>query len=258
MRIAITVIPDALESAASSGLIFFVKGGRAVDAYLPNPIGSPDWDLIAPRDQTEELEKFVVRYISERVKGARGILKTVGVSVQYPGDTEVVRGRQIGISCESEPSEALFVIDIVPYTSTSPPPTPKVIKGVPYAPVSYLIDDLRRTAHDRDKNLVDMENELSEIVKESRRLQDIAFDELDSGEYFLDLAISKLTDEGEKTQIEDALETYKAAISNLKRYSGASDARTEEEEKIAAFRVKTARTHARLDALLAFLPPPPS
>lgn len=44
-RITNLIIPDILRSAYKNDISFMVKGGKAVDAYLQQPIGSPDWDI---------------------------------------------------------------------------------------------------------------------------------------------------------------------------------------------------------------------
>ena len=46
-RISNMYVPKILQNAYKTGYKFYVKGGRAVDAYLRHPIGSPDWDIIA-------------------------------------------------------------------------------------------------------------------------------------------------------------------------------------------------------------------
>lgn len=137
-RITSLLVPDLLRQARRNDIAYIVKGGKAVDAYLKNPIGSPDWDLVV--HDYEPLYSFLLNGL----KSIPSISKSISESstVLELGNKKFY-GKQICISnCGG-----MWVIDLMKMPGKDLRGV--VIDGIPYIQLSRLVTDLEQTVADR-------------------------------------------------------------------------------------------------------------
>tara|TARA_Y100000389_G_scaffold192634_1_gene220343 strand:- start:829 stop:1941 length:1113 start_codon:yes stop_codon:yes gene_type:complete len=141
-------IPKILKELykTEKGKFFYVKGGKAADAYLSKSTFSPDWDIIvyAPENSTEYFDT-VVRFLVDK-------LNTNYVSISLNINQKEIQGYQLGF-----PEHNLYSIDIFPgdekLTLEQFQSKQEVKKGIPYLKLPYLLADLAKTAQDRKEQL---------------------------------------------------------------------------------------------------------
>jgi hypothetical protein len=153
-RINNVIVPRILKDLYRFGINFYVKGGKAVDAYLSEKIGSPDWDIIV---NTESFDTSV-QYITSELQKSLG--KRVKIDSQYITLNDLT-GIQIGIDYD----DLFWAVDVFP--SDVDPSIVSVIDGIPYLGLSYLIEDLKQTSYDRAKKL----KEEGDLVTTQEQLQ---------------------------------------------------------------------------------------
>jgi hypothetical protein len=153
-RINNVIVPRILKDLYRFGINFYVKGGKAVDAYLSEKIGSPDWDIIV---NTESFDTSV-QYITSELQKSLG--KRVKIDSQYITLKDLT-GIQIGIDYD----DLFWAVDVFP--SDVDPSIVSVIDGIPYLGLSYLIEDLKQTSYDRAKKL----KEEGDLVTTQEQLQ---------------------------------------------------------------------------------------
>lgn len=139
-RINNNLVPIILKKLHDFGTNYYVKGGKAVDAYLSEKIGSPDWDIIVDPGSF----KTFVDYLTRELKKSLG--KRVKIDSQDV-TLENLKGIQIGIDY----NDLFWAVDVFP--SDVDPEKVTVIDGIPYLGLTYLIEDLKQTSYDRAKKL---------------------------------------------------------------------------------------------------------
>jgi len=139
-RISNHIVPIVLKDALRQGFVFYIYGGKAVDAHMNklDTIGSPDWDIKCER--FNELAEFIRDGIIKQLPKIE--LSTDGVSL---GDT---RGIQIGIITNNDRCKKLYFVDVF-YKQQTNTQAIKYIDGLPYITRADLVDDLRQTVVDR-------------------------------------------------------------------------------------------------------------
>lgn len=141
-RLQREIIPYILEEAYDEGFMFYVKGGRAVDAYLETPIGSPDWDVIS--NDYNGLSNFIFKRLKSMPFIANMVRKD---RVDAMGD----KGFQIGLNiCDD-----FYLVDVVEGDVKQQYITD--IFGIPYLRKDLLIKNLNQTIIDRQNRLHNLE-----------------------------------------------------------------------------------------------------
>ena len=146
--------------------VYYVKGGKAVDAYLSEKIGSPDWDIIVEPKSFE----LCIEYITTRVQTSLG--EKVKIDTQ-----DVVFKNLKGIKIGIDYNDLFWTVDIFPQIVD--PLKLSVIGGIPYLGLSFLIKNLKQNSFNRSKILEDQEKlvprkeqELIENLKDTTELKD--------------------------------------------------------------------------------------
>ena len=247
-RITSLIVPNLLRQARERDIAYIVKGGKAVDAYLKNPIGSPDWDLVV--HDYEPLYSFLLNGL----KSIPSISKSISESttVMELGNKKF-HGKQIGITnCGG-----MWVIDIMRMPGKDLMGV--VIDGIPYMQLSRLIADLEETLTDRGRLVMqqlfgmgDTEFLIQNQKKAAARVK-IASDRLlmnmmkacantdpdkiEKCQRILKTRLQDLNDAYETEQVLNSRKTYENFI--------------KERDNAEHLRTKFARTRARLTTLLA-------
>lgn len=139
-RITNNIVPTIFKDLQLYNIKFYVKGGKAVDAYLSEKVGSPDWDIIVDPEQFQMCVDYIIRQLE----------KTLGSKVKI--DTQIItlnseKGLQIGMDYK----DLFWVIDVFPGNIDRSKLT--LINDIPYLGLSYLIEDLKETSSDRSERL---------------------------------------------------------------------------------------------------------
>lgn len=140
-RISNDIVPGILKDAMRQGFVFYIYGGKAVDAYMnkTDTIGSPDWDIKC--DKFEELADFIRDGILKQLPSIE--LVTDGVSLDDSNP-----GIQIGIITKNERCNKLYFVDVF-YKQRTNSQKLMFIDDLPYISHTDLLDDLRETVGDR-------------------------------------------------------------------------------------------------------------
>jgi len=127
---------------------FYVKGGKAVDAYLDNNIGSPDWDLVldASVDPIEFATKLAELFGGYEVKTAELNV----VKFDEPRDPEIsFPVFQLGIpNCSG-----MYMIDIVQDGKSITPEDIQFLEGIPFTNFVKMTSELDKAIKDRQEVL---------------------------------------------------------------------------------------------------------
>lgn len=248
-RITSLIVPNLLRQARERDIAYIVKGGKAVDAYLKNPIGSPDWDL-AVHDY-EPLYSFLLNGLKSIPSISKSISETT--TVMDLGNKKF-HGRQIGITnCGG-----MWVIDIMRMPGKDLRGV--VIDGIPYMQLSSLIVDLEKTVTDRGRLVMqqkrfgmgDTEFLIQNKKKAAARVKEVSDkllmnmmkacantdpDKIEKCQRILKARLQDLNNAHEAEQVLNSRKTYESFI--------------KERDKAEHVRTKFARTRARLTTLLA-------
>lgn len=247
-RIANLIVPNILANARKEGIQFAVKGGKAVDAYLKNPIGSPDWDIIV--HDFEPLFSF----LTERLTKIPSIRKSVTFDdVTLEIKNKKYPGKQIGITnCGG-----MWVIDIIKMSGKDLRST--VINGIPYINLKDLIFDLEDTI--KDRTLRSSQQELfglsdTETIKKRQKenAQNIEIEMSKLRENIAKIIDGSVPDKEKATRVVnrrlDNLETLYENNRHLHSYE-TYEKIFESRHNVEHFKTKLKRTQARLTTLLS-------
>lgn len=162
-RITNEIVPVALRRAFSSRLPFFVKGGRAIDAYLEIPSESPDWDVSVPDATTQTLIfNLIGDEIISKTRLKRSQIRNEIVNLK---SLKVLR-MLVDISERCNSKE---VVDIVltnkgdKYLAESK--DLGVIGGIPFKNKMLLYVDLEEVIVDREENLKETQRDFLSLKK---------------------------------------------------------------------------------------------
>lgn len=140
------VIPIILKKAYAKDLRFLVKGGKAVDVYLKEKIGSPDWDVNVDEPDNIKLVKFIKKELEKENRGELIISENVVLTIK----SQKIPITKIGIKMECDD---MWLIDIGSIKHNDDEDIgiyrANIINGIPYIQINELITDLRETLDDR-------------------------------------------------------------------------------------------------------------
>lgn len=140
------VIPIILKKAYAKDLRFLVKGGKAVDVYLKEKIGSPDWDLYVDEPDNIKLVKLIKKELEKENRGELIISENFVLTIK----SKKIPITRIGIKMECDD---MWLIDIGSIKHDDDEDIgiyrANIINGMPYIQINELIIDLRQTLDDR-------------------------------------------------------------------------------------------------------------
>lgn len=137
------ILKDIYRRRRTLGFVFYVLGGKAVDAHTAKPaysenyIGSPDWDVDLVGDNIQDFITEVVSRISHTIDGVELIVTPA--SKELPNG-EIQHGFQIGIVTASEKCGIIYFFDV--FTVHEIDFKIEVIDGIPYIPSKNLTTHL--------------------------------------------------------------------------------------------------------------------
>ena len=155
-------IPSILKEAYERGLKFYVKGGKAPDAYLKAKIGSPDWDVeVSPQD-FEDFLNYVVFSLDPDYGSGRGTSSLrLSDAVLDLEDGTAVKVKKIGtILCGGMDYMDIAMSPVVPGKFV-------VIGGIPYLNPESLEEDL--TVVEKSRRERAYSNETRESLQEFQK-----------------------------------------------------------------------------------------
>jgi hypothetical protein len=135
-RIVFVLAYKTMQTAYTSGILFAVHGGRAVDAYLRQPIGSPDWDIVV---QNTEDQDRLVDFIMEKTPNIQMIKNRATLNTEE----DVV---QLGIRLKDDD---MYFMDIAVESGWDKKVV--TIENVPYITPELLSQDLARVSRLREE-----------------------------------------------------------------------------------------------------------
>lgn len=134
-RIVNKHIPTLLRKAYKNKFRFYVKGGKAIDAYIKREIGSPDWDIICNSNDRDGLHDYIVSSLSRDMPRVNLVFSTAKLFDKT--------AKQIGIdNCDGMYFADIFEGDVDDNDYT-------VIDGIPYLRYDKLLSDIEQTSRDR-------------------------------------------------------------------------------------------------------------
>ena len=137
------ILKDIYRRRRRLGFVFYVLGGKAVDAHSANPaysenyIGSPDWDVDVVGDNIQDFITEVLSHIRAEINGVN--LVVTPASKELP-NKEIHHGFQIGISTTSEKCGIIYFFDVFRVHEIDF--RIEVIDGIPYIPSKNLTTHL--------------------------------------------------------------------------------------------------------------------
>jgi len=238
-RINNIIVPRILKYLYRFGIKYYVKGGKAVDAYLSEKIGSPDWDIIVEPKAFDTS----VQYITSELQKSLG--KRVKIDSQRT-TFENLKGIQIGIDYK----DLFWAVDLFP--NVVDPNKVSVIDGIPYLGLSYLIKDLEQTSFDRANQLEEYEALVTSEEQLQQRIQNTTNLKNETKQELLDLVGEKCANT-DIVNIKELIEDFEATVkqeSEVLSYQNISEFKSmrKEYEKLME---KTKRTKTRLVELLS-------
>lgn len=246
-RIANLIVPNILSQARKNDIPFVVKGGKAVDAYLKNPIGSPDWDIVV--HDFEPLLSFLIK----KLKNIPSISKSITVDdVTLEIKQKKYKGKQIGITnCGG-----MWVIDIIKMSTKDLRAT--VLNGIPYINLKDLIFDLEDTIEDRKIRSRQQEifglGDTETIKKQQQQNTNAIKQEMDKLRKNIEKVIAGGVDKDKATRVINRrlndLETLYENDRELHSYDKYEKI-FESRHDVEHFKTKLQRTQARLTTLLS-------
>jgi hypothetical protein len=136
-RIVFVLAYKSMQKAYTSGILFAVHGGRAVDAYLRQPIGSPDWDIVV---KNKEDQQILVDFILENTSTS---IKLTQNNATLNTENDVV---QLGIKLKDND---VYFMDIAVESDWDEEVV--MIENVPYITPDLLTKDLERVSRQREE-----------------------------------------------------------------------------------------------------------
>lgn len=167
-NLVINRIPEILQQLHRSNIKFYVKGGKAVDAYLlgKDKVGFDDWDIVTyDRDSQIEITKNIGRFVSDQMPGS--------ICIQEVSSPDEINEKVIRIGLINEKGSCLQLpVDI---SVSSKKIDISIMDHIPYISAASLKNQLEETLKDRElaysKALfeVSQEKEYQVIKKQQKR-----------------------------------------------------------------------------------------
>lgn len=137
-------MPDILINMHLQNIGYIVKGGKAIDAYLPEKekLGSDDYDIIV-QDINHVIDMTRV-FFDEMTQFFKGSICFQVIELGLGEEIPVI---QIGVLSKERCS--MFPIDII--YDTKPRYNKEIIDGIPYLSLSEIYTDIKLTFRDRKR-----------------------------------------------------------------------------------------------------------
>ena len=243
-RIIHKYIPLILQRAYKKGINFAVKGGKSVDAYLEEEIGSPDWDLIMnSKSEIELMKNFIIDNILKTSPNLK-----LNTSIAYLDTIPIYK---IGILYGDD------FVDIA-YVENFNFDNVEIINKIPYISLTDIINDLEHTVKDRETSY----NEAASISESEEILEERIKQRYQESEDMetkirnnIDLLYEKISkDKSTKKLVEQIRDDFDEYVSLIENYAQLNSYENRREIKkflkdLDMQKIKLLRTQLRLTSL---------